>query len=98
MVPASPGGAVDIASTNPVAACRQMLVGIIEVMNCQAELFELVDAGSPPSGLTGLLDSRKKQPDQNPNDGDDNEQLNQRETRKGLDEGVPDGAATIPTM
>jgi len=46
----------------------------------QAELLELILAGSPPCRLTSALHGRQEQADQRGNDRDDDEQFHQRKT------------------
>ena len=50
------------------------------VLDGDADLLEVVGTLSPPGCLPGRLDRRQQQRDQDPNDGDDHEQFDQRET------------------
>jgi hypothetical protein len=47
----------------------------------QADLFEVVLAFGPGSGVADLLHGRQEQSDQDGDDGDDHQQLDQRECR-----------------
>src|SRR5262249_52982875 len=54
------------------------------------ELLEVVRAGHPCSRLPHLLNSREQEPDEDGNDGDDNEQLDERESAPALPIGSHD--------
>jgi len=54
----------------------------------QADLFEVVKAAHPVSGLADLLDGRQQQAHEYGDDGDDDEQLNQRERATGAGTGT----------
>jgi hypothetical protein len=49
-------------------------------VHCQAELLEVVDALGAAGRLASRLHCGQKQRDQHRNDGDDHQQLNQRES------------------
>jgi hypothetical protein len=53
--------------------------GVVIVLQAQAKLLDIVAATHPPGGLAGCLDGRQKEGDQHPDDGDDDEQLHERE-------------------
>lgn len=53
--------------------------GLVVVMKCQSELFEVVSTLRAPGCFTGLLNSGEKQRNQNSDNGDDHKQFNQRE-------------------
>jgi hypothetical protein len=54
-------------------------VGVVVVVQRQAELFEVVLALRPVGRLAHLLYGGQQQPDQDGDDGDDNEQLDEGE-------------------
>jgi len=56
---------------------RQMTERIVVLMQCQADLPNLVLALGAPSRLPCRLNCRQQQRDQDPNHGDHHEQLNQ---------------------
>jgi hypothetical protein len=47
------------------------------------ELLDVVGALGAPGGLSGGLDPRQQQPDQNADDGDHHQQFDQRKTTQG---------------
>jgi hypothetical protein len=51
-------------------------------MKTQRNLLEIVDTSRPTSRFSGCLDCRQQQGDQYPDDGDDHQQFNQRETSR----------------
>lgn len=50
------------------------------ILHRQGKLFQIVSALGSSGGLPGSLDRWKKQRNQDPNNGDDDKQLNERET------------------
>jgi hypothetical protein len=56
------------------------------ILECDADLPNVIHAFRAPCGLAGRLDSRQKQSNQDPDNRDDDEQLDQREA----------GASTAP--
>jgi hypothetical protein len=50
---------------------RQAPLGIVAVVQGQADLLEVVAAGGAVSGLADLLDAGQQQPDEDGDDGDD---------------------------
>jgi hypothetical protein len=62
------------------AARGERLVGIDEVVDGHPELLEVVHALIPPGRFPRLLHRRQQQRHEDGNNGDDNEQLDQRET------------------
>src|SRR5262249_46923638 len=58
---------------------RIAAVNIHIVRGGDTDLLEVVRAGCPPRRLTRLLHGRQQQGDQDSNDGDDHQQLDQRE-------------------
>ncbi len=59
---------------------RQPVVLVLIIETGQRQIFKVILAAHAPSGLAGSLDRREKQRDENANDGDDDKQLDQRET------------------
>src|SRR5205814_414608 len=60
-------------------AVRERLVGVVVVVQGQADLLQVVLALGPHGGVADLLDGRQEQADQDGDDRDDDEQLDQRE-------------------
>ena len=60
---------------------RQPLVDVTGLNGCQTNLPQVVLALGPVGRLADFLYGRKQHADQDADDGDDDEQLNQRETR-----------------
>ena len=58
----------------------QLLVHIVVAVKGEANLLEVIVAGGSPRRLSCLLNCRQEQPNKNANNGDDYEQLNERET------------------
>src|SRR5262249_4642762 len=58
---------------------RQVLVGVVEVVKRQADLLQVVGARRPRGGFADLLDGGQQQADEHGDDGDDDQQLDQRE-------------------
>jgi hypothetical protein len=58
-------------------------------MHGQAELVQVIATLGAAGRLTGLLDGRQEQGDQDRNDGDHHEQFNQGETATSHDEVPP---------
>src|SRR5205085_12350398 len=54
-------------------------VGVVEAVQRQADLLQIVLAAGALRRLADLLHGRQQQSDQHRNDGDDDEQLDQRE-------------------
>jgi len=52
------------------------MLGIVEALKGQANLFEIVDALVSVGRLTNLLNCGKQDPNQNGNDGDHHQKLN----------------------
>ena len=52
-----------------------------EMMRRQTDLPDIVGTLRPPGRFAHHLDRRNQHPDQNPDDGNDHQQLHQRETR-----------------
>ena len=82
----APAGPVVIRSTlaRPVPhvarpAHREDAVGAVVIVQRQPDLLEVVGALRSPGRLTGRLDGRQEQGDQDRDDGDDHEQLDERE-------------------
>jgi hypothetical protein len=48
-------------------------------VNAQANLLEIIAATHSPSGFASCLHGRQQKPDQDANDGDNDQQLHQRE-------------------
>ena len=71
-VPPQPRVAVDPAG-------REAADGVVVVVHGQADLLQVVDALRPAGGLPRRLDRREQEGDQDRDDGDDDEQLDQRE-------------------
>ena len=55
-------------------------------MQAEAKLLQVVGALGPPGGLAGGLHRRQQQRNQNRNDGDDHQQLDQREADSKVDD------------
>ena len=51
-------------------AGRQTAVGVVETVQCQADLMEVVAAGDAGRGGADLLDGRQQQADQDADDAD----------------------------
>ncbi len=54
------------------------------VVQCQGNLLDVVHAGGPPPRLTGRIDGRQQQGDENADDGDHHQQLNERKPNSSL--------------
>ena len=66
--------------TSPaLAAGRQLLVGLLVLVQADADLLEVVLAVRRGRGLADLLDGGQQQADQHGDDGDHHQQLDQRE-------------------
>jgi hypothetical protein len=59
---------------------RKRLMDIVIEVEGEAELLPVVAALDPPRRLTGRLNGRQQQGDQDANDGDHHEQLDERES------------------
>ena len=59
---------------------RKLPIDIVEVMQRENELFLMVRALRPPRGFAGGLHSRQQQSDQDSDDGNDHQQLDERES------------------
>jgi len=53
---------------------------IVVIMGSQGDLLEVIRALRPPGRLAGGLDGREQERNQHSDDGDDDQQLDQRET------------------
>jgi hypothetical protein len=69
-------------------AGREAVHPIMPCMKGNADLSEIVATANSLSGLTGLLNGWKQQPDQYGDDGNDYQQLNQRETAPACHESI----------
>lgn len=67
----------------PSLTCRERSKDIMIVVEGEPELLEVIAALSATGRLTGLLDRREEQGDQDRNNGDDDQQLDQSETGRG---------------
>src|SRR5262249_50231148 len=79
-----PAPAVDVARAVAVAGAGvggEEVVVVVVGVDGDAQLLEVVLAGGGRGRLTHLLDGRQQQADQHGDDGDDDEQLDQRERR-----------------
>jgi hypothetical protein len=56
-------------------------VDVVVVVECQADLLEVISALGAPGGFTGLLNGRQEERDQERQDCDDDEKLNERHAR-----------------
>ena len=56
------------------------LLGIVEVMHRQTNLFEVIGTLHSPSGFAGCLYGGKQKGDQHSDDGDDDEEFDEGET------------------
>ena len=63
------------------AVLREVAERGLHVVHGNAPLFEVIAARHPVGGLAHLLHGRQQQPDEHRDDGDDHEQLDQRERR-----------------
>src|SRR5262249_39622485 len=63
-------------------------VGVVMVVAGQADLLQVVHAGQPGHGDADLLDGGEQQADEDGNNGDDDEQLDQREAASAIPAGV----------
>src|SRR5207253_2670054 len=61
---------------------RQFLVGVVEIMGGQADLFEVVGTLRAGRRLAHLLHRRHEQRDENGNDGNHYQKLDERETAR----------------
>ena len=79
--PAHPGCArQDVAGPVPTSRQREDVVGRVVVVQRQADLLQVVDALGAAGGLAGRLHGGQQQADQDPDDRDDHQQLDQRES------------------
>jgi hypothetical protein len=62
----------------------QLLVGTVVIVQCQANLLEVVTAAHSPCSFPGSLDGREKQSNQDANDGNHHQKLHQREALTGF--------------
>ena len=62
---------------------RETVVCVEVIVQRETDLFEVIFALGSPSGLTGLLHGRQQQGHQDGDDRDDDQQLDERETRPG---------------
>ncbi len=58
----------------------ERLIGVVVVVQSDAELLQVVLTLRPPGGFPGLLNSRQQQSDENGDDRNDNEQFDQRKS------------------
>src|SRR5262249_37832152 len=72
------GGAVGVRVAIDVAG-REAVVGVVVVVQGQADLLEVVRTLHACGGLADLLHGRQQQPDEDADDGDDDQKLDQRE-------------------
>src|SRR5262249_43958207 len=72
---------VPVDAETVVQGRREAVEHVVIMVQRQADLFEVVGALGPAGGLASLLDGRHEQPDEDGNDGDDHQQLDQRERR-----------------
>ncbi len=79
------GGAVGVGVAIQVAG-RKVLVGVVILVQRQADLLEVVDALAACGGLAHLLYRRQQEADQHADDGDYYQELDEREctTPRGL--------------
>src|SRR5262249_16070987 len=56
---------------------REMVVGVVVVVQGEADLFEVVGAAHAVGGLADLLHGGQEQANQDANNGDDDQQFNQ---------------------
>jgi hypothetical protein len=56
----------------------KVFIGIMECMQCEADLLEFVGTTHPPGCFPGRLNGWEKESDQNANDRDDDEKLDKR--------------------
>jgi hypothetical protein len=65
-----------------VLAGRQAVVGTLEIMQGQTDLFQMVDALRPPSRLAGGLHRGQQQRDQHTDNRNHDQQLDQRKASR----------------
>ena len=64
---------------------EELAVPVVEVLlDPQADLVEMALTVHPPRRLPSILNRRQQEPDQDRDDGDDDQQLDQRESRTNL--------------
>src|SRR5262249_7471534 len=84
-------GPTPIAGAVDIRQSREVLVGVVVVVQRQADLLEVVLALDTGGGLTHLLHRRHEQGDQDRDDRDHHQQLDQRERRAMSRRALQDG-------
>ena len=65
------------------AAHGKSLVGVVIAVHSDADLMQIVRAAHAPGGFPRRLHGRQKQRNEQPDDGNHDQQLDQRKTRRG---------------
>ena len=67
---------------------RKLSHRALVLKHSQTDLLQIIRALGIPRGIPGHLDRRKQEPDQHPNDGDHDQQLNERERMMVTHDGI----------